>query len=75
LSAGLGVNLSNSTPTTCINDLIRDYNKQSAGSLKELTYEKTLAIIFNEIESILDRIQGGDINHLYELYYGCWLHT
>ncbi|KAG5672279.1 hypothetical protein PVAND_002417 [Polypedilum vanderplanki] len=72
---GLGVNLSNSIPTTCINDLIKEYNKKHSGNLKELSYEKTLAIIFNEIESILNRIQDGDINHLYELYYACWLHT
>lgn len=72
---GLGVNLSNSIPTTCINDLIKDYNKNHSCNLRELSYEKVLAIIFNEIELILNRVQTGDVNYLYDLYYSCWLHT
>ncbi|XP_070491225.1 uncharacterized protein Hcs isoform X2 [Chironomus tepperi] len=72
---GLGLNLSNSIPTTCINDMILEYNKKHSKNLKPLTLEKTLAIIFNEIENILNRIQADDIDYLYNLYYSCWLHT
>lgn len=74
LILGLGVNLSNSIPTTCINDMITAYNKRSAKNLPLLTYEKTLALIFNEIERILERVQSGDVEYLYDLYYKCWLH-
>lgn len=73
-SSGLGINLSNSLPTTCINDLIKDYNKKYSRNLPLLTFEKTLALIFNEIESILDRVQSGDVDYLYDLYYKHWLH-
>jgi biotin---protein ligase len=71
---GLGINFANSIPTTCINDVIAAYNKKYSKNLPLLTYEKTLAHIFNEIESILNRVQGGDIEYLYDLYYKCWLH-
>ena len=74
VSPGLGVNLSNSIPTTSINDLITAYNKKNSKNLPLLTFEKTLAHIFNEIENILNRVQTGDMDYLYDLYYKCWLH-
>lgn len=74
LQPGLAVNLSNSLPTTCINDMITAYNKKNSKNLPLLTFEKTLALIFNQIESILDRVQSGDVQYLYDLYYKHWLH-
>lgn len=71
---GLGVNLSNSIPTTCINDMISAYNKKNSKALPLLTFEKTLALIFNEMEKIMNRVQSGNLDYLYELYYKCWLH-
>jgi biotin---protein ligase len=71
---GLGVNLSNSLPTTCINDMVTAYNKKNSKNLPLLSYEKTLAVVFNEIENILNRVQSGDFEYLYDLYYKCWLH-
>lgn len=54
--------------------MITAYNKKNSKNLPLLTYEKTLAIIFNEIENILDRVQTGDVQYLYDLYQSCWLH-
>lgn len=54
--------------------MIAAYNKKNSKNLPALTYERALALIFNEIESILDRVQSGDIQYLYDLYYKCWLH-
>ena len=74
-NVGVGVNLTNSSPTTCINDVIVAYNKKYSKSLPLLTYEKTLANIFNEIEYIFKRIQANDdLEFLYDLYYKNWLH-
>jgi biotin---protein ligase len=70
LNVGCGVNLSNSTPTTCVNDLIR----QHGAKLAELTDEQYFATIFNAIEKLFDRVQGGDFDTLYKLYYKYWLH-
>lgn len=73
---GLGINLTNTKPTTCINDIITEYNKKHSTNLKPLSYEKTLAIIFNESEKVFNHIQSNDdINYLYNLYYSYWLHT
>lgn len=72
---GLGINFTNSFPTKCINDIIDEYNKKHSTSLRPLSYEKTLAIIFNEIESILERVQSDDVEYFYNLYYTYWLHT
>lgn len=71
---GLGVNLSNSIPTTCINDMILAYNKKNSKALPLLTFEKTLALIFNEMEKIMNQVQSTNLDYLYELYYKCWLH-
>lgn len=74
-NVGLGLNLSNSTPTTCVNDLINAYNMKYSTKLPLLTFEKTLAIIFNEIEELLNKIQNNkDLEHLYQEYYKHWLH-
>jgi biotin---protein ligase len=72
---GVGVNLSNSNPTLCLNDLIKEYNTRHNKTLPLLSYERTFALIFNEIEMLLKRTQTGDFDHLYELYYTYWLHT
>lgn len=69
------MNLSNSIPTTCINDLIADYNKKNGKNLPLLTYEKALSLVFNEIEVLFERIQSGDLQYLYDMYYNCWLHS
>lgn len=68
------MNLSNSIPTTCINDLIAEYNKENSENLPLLTYEKALTMVFNEIEAIFDQVQSGDMQYLYDMYYKFWLH-
>lgn len=70
---GCGLNLSNSSPTVCIYDLI----KQIDGSETVLlpTYEKMLASIFNEIEILLDTVQTNGIDTLYDQYYAIWIHS
>lgn len=76
VNVGCGVNLSNSKPTMCINDLIREYNKLKGTSLPLLGIEQTLAYIFNEIERIYVSVQEkDDLQDLYDLYYKYWLHS
>lgn len=78
---GVGLNLANSTPTVCINDLIREYNKSgTAGGvggveLQPIGYERLLAAIFNELERLFEAVQAGDMQQLYDLYDRLWLHT
>lgn len=56
--------------------MIAAYNKKHNANLPLLTYERALALIFNEIESILDRVHIEDgVDSLVEMYYKYWLHT
>lgn len=76
---GCGVNLSNSSPTVCINDIIQAYNTETGAHLAPLGYEQLLALTFTELERLLNAVQtgGGDADGLqdfYELYDRLWLH-
>lgn len=74
-NVGLGINLSNSNPTVCINNLIKEYNLRYGKKLPELAYELALATIFTEIEMLYNKVQLEGIEYLIKLYYQYWLHT
>lgn len=72
---GCGLNLSNSVPTTCINDIVKAYNKTNSKNLPLYTYEKSFANIFNESEKLIKQIENeSDFKAFYDLYYKYWLH-
>lgn len=75
VNVGCGINLDNLLPTTCINELIRLSNAEKKTELPPIAYEEFFAIIFNEIESVYNLVQGGDLDLLFELYYKYWLHS
>ncbi|EDV92861.1 biotin--protein ligase isoform X2 [Drosophila grimshawi] len=76
VNIGSGINLNNSKPTICINDMIKEYNaRMPIAKLPLLKYEQFIALIFNEIEGILAEVQNGDFKHFYALYYDLWLHS
>ncbi|KAH0951438.1 hypothetical protein HN011_009394 [Eciton burchellii] len=72
---GAGINLSNNKPTTCINNLIEQYNQKYHKKLLKFSYEQYLALIFNELENLLNIVQDNNMQHFYNLYYKYWLHT
>uniref|UniRef100_A0A8D8C2V0 Biotin--protein ligase n=1 Tax=Culex pipiens TaxID=7175 RepID=A0A8D8C2V0_CULPI len=74
VNVGCGVNLSNSAPTTCVNDVIKEFNRERGERLEALGYEQLLAQIFNEIERIFDEVQRGKTEVFYDLYRRYWLH-
>ncbi|XP_066259980.1 biotin--protein ligase [Euwallacea similis] len=75
LNIGCGINLSNSNPTTCINDVIRDVNNRTGSNIPEITLEKYMAQVFNETEKLINRFQIGDVDYFYDYYYEYWLHN
>ncbi|XP_017023562.1 biotin--protein ligase isoform X1 [Drosophila kikkawai] len=76
VNIGSGINLNNSKPTVCINDLIREHNARTPNNqLPVLKYEIFIARIFNEIERLLGEVQNGDFDSFYALYYSLWLHS
>ncbi|XP_037948879.1 biotin--protein ligase isoform X2 [Teleopsis dalmanni] len=75
VNVGCGINLNNSKPTICINDLINEFNRENHKNLPHLRYETFIALIFNEIEKIIEDVQSGHFKDFYELYYRLWLHN
>lgn len=71
---GCGINLDNEKPTTCINSMISEYNMINRTNIPILKYEEFIALTFNEIERILEKVKSGDFDNFYELYYEHWLH-
>lgn len=75
VNVGCGINLNNSKPTVCINDMIKEYNvRMNDAKIPLITYEKFVAMVFNEIERILAEIQIGNFDNFFSLYYELWLH-
>lgn len=74
-NVGVGLNLNNSIPTTCVNDLIKTFNLKNNTNLPYLEYEHFFANVFNEIEELIDIVQTDNFHHLYDLYYKLWLHS
>lgn len=74
-NVGVGVNLSNSKPTCCINDLITEYNKIHKTKLPPLSYERYFALVFSEMECLLDIVQSGNMDYFLKAYYKFWIHN
>ncbi|XP_055375458.1 biotin--protein ligase isoform X2 [Condylostylus longicornis] len=72
---GVGVNLTNSSPTTCINDIISEYNSLNHKKLPQIGYEEFIASIFNDIEELINLIELSDLKKVYDLYYKYWMHS
>ncbi|XP_008807174.2 biotin--protein ligase 2-like isoform X2 [Phoenix dactylifera] len=69
--SGIGLNLDNEKPTTCLNTTLQ---KWGSGT-NRLTREDILAAFFNSFENLYEifLIQGFQV--LEELYYKTWLHS
>lgn len=77
INSGLGVNLDNRIPTTCINEVIAQFSSMASAShekLAPLSREKLFAITFTQLEHLLNAVQAGQIQQVLDLYYSYWLH-
>ena len=73
--AGIGVNLDNSEPTTCINDIILQREDQLyERKLKKLSREQLLARILNAVERFMEDFQLNGPKNILTKYYKRWLH-
>ncbi|KAK4481281.1 hypothetical protein RD792_012166 [Penstemon davidsonii] len=71
VSAGIGLNVSNEKPTTCLNAVL-----QRLGCVAhQLQREGILAAFFNKFESFYDILSNQGFQALEELYYKTWLHS
>ncbi|XP_037283662.1 holocarboxylase synthetase-like protein isoform X2 [Rhipicephalus microplus] len=73
---GCGMNVSNSQPTLCINDIAKvvscKFNVQQ--NVCPLTPEEVIAKVLNEIEFLVATFQSGGSKMVLQEYYKYWLH-
>lgn len=77
-NVGLGVNLDNRIPTTCINEMIAQLSSMPSAPherLAPLSREKLLAVTFTQLEHLLNAVQVGQVQQVLDLYYSYWLHS
>ncbi|XP_041982887.1 biotin--protein ligase isoform X2 [Aricia agestis] len=72
---GIGVNISNSVPTTCVNDIISKYNALHNTHLPPLSVEWFLARFNSHLERILADMATDNGHKFFEDYYKYWLHS
>ncbi|RVE44405.1 hypothetical protein evm_010935 [Chilo suppressalis] len=76
ITVGTGVNISNSIPTICLNDIIAQHNRKHGTSLPYITVERFLARYCSELERTLDYMTTeGGVEAFLEQYYQYWLHS
>ena len=73
-SLGCGLNVNNSNPTICINDIVEIHNKLNGLKLQKLSVELTLAQMLNTLEWLLDQLDKEGISPLIDMYYKYWIH-
>lgn len=72
---GVGFNLDNRVPTTCLNEIIKSFNLKHNTNLPYVEYEHFFANVFNQMEKLIEIIQSGNMELLFDLYYLHWLHS
>ncbi|GMP47090.1 hypothetical protein CsSME_00015010 [Camellia sinensis var. sinensis] len=71
VSAGIGLNIDNEKPTTCLNAVL----KKLTSVAYQLQREDILAAFFNKFENLFDILINKGFQPLEELYYETWLHS
>ncbi|XP_022856814.1 biotin--protein ligase 2-like isoform X2 [Olea europaea var. sylvestris] len=71
VSAGIGLNVSNEKPTTCLNAIIQ----RLTSVVYQLQREDIVAAFFNKFENYYDIFICQGFQALEELYYKTWLHS
>ncbi|XP_013414151.1 biotin--protein ligase [Lingula anatina] len=72
---GCGFNVSNSNPTICINDIIKQYNQENGTSLPLCSTEQLIALAVTALERLVDLFQTEGVDAFLKIYYKYWLHS
>ena len=71
---GCGLNVTNSDPTTCLNDIVKAYSEEHSVSLAPLSLEQVLAVTLNQLELLWNQFQKFGPASFLDEYYEKWLH-
>ncbi|XP_067122410.1 biotin--protein ligase isoform X2 [Centruroides vittatus] len=72
---GCGMNIDNSYPTICVNDIIKIYNRNTGNNLPCFTVEEYIALILTRLEINIDKFQNEGYEAFLSTYYKYWLHS
>ncbi|KAF5193934.1 Biotin--protein ligase [Thalictrum thalictroides] len=72
VTVGMGLNVDNELPTTCLNKVL---NELSASTDCKLRREEILAAFFNRFEDFYGVFVSQGFRALEEMYYRAWLHS
>ncbi|XP_063249286.1 biotin--protein ligase [Prinia subflava] len=72
---GFGVNVSNSNPTICINDLIAKFNREEGTELRPLSADCLIARTVTVLERLIEVFQEKGPNGVLPQYYKYWVHS
>ncbi|XP_046849014.1 biotin--protein ligase-like [Xenia sp. Carnegie-2017] len=67
---GIGINVDNHQPTTCINEIIEQHKLS-----KKISKEELLARILNKMEELVEDFQLNGPEMFLQKYYSRWLHS
>lgn len=73
VTCGIGLNISNSEPTTCLQDLIKE--KYGEKDMPIITREEILSVYFREFDEIYEKYKIQGFRPLIPEYLDNWLHT
>ncbi|CAM0946677.1 unnamed protein product [Alopecurus aequalis] len=71
ICTGIGLNVDNEKPTTCLNAALQELKTNSP----RLTREDILASFFNKFEALFEIFSNQGFQALEERYYNAWLHS
>ncbi|KAM6970067.1 biotin--protein ligase [Aplochiton taeniatus] len=74
LLIGCGINVSNSNPTICVNDLVARHNRERGSSLEALTTAQLIGRSLTSLEGLIDAFQQGGPQAVLPVYYKRWIH-
>ncbi|KAM9320750.1 biotin--protein ligase [Gastrophryne carolinensis] len=72
---GCGVNVANSNPTICINDLISEHNKRYKTDLQPLRVDTLIARTVTALEALINTFQLMGPSGVLPMYYKYWVHS
>ena len=74
VSVGWGINVGNSYPTICLNDIIAEYNSKNSSSLPLLSVEEVIAHTLSRMEYFVTKVIEKGPEEIVSLYYSYWMH-
>lgn len=75
INIGWGINVENSHPTSCLNDVIDKYNSENNSSLPHLCVEELVAVTTSQMEFLVKECVESGFQNFFTLYYDHWMHS